>query len=225
MTSELAKPQDWDRDTDSWKESFEAAIISAMETQGRDFLAPRGLLPIFEHTRTMHGFDCVYASWRPAVVSYMIRMRGKKLLMAPAPQARATEFFFGALVGGKKERALSYNAPLIYERAKLGDVEFFNRFWHELAKRDRRRHPQKRLAMALLSAWLHGFLWLLSSQDRLALIEQFGFKGKVTLKGLEIARKRLGLKGYADFGPDQYPQAPFKLDYSSEEGFRLVVPD
>jgi hypothetical protein len=223
MSSELAKPQDWDRDTDSWKASFEAAIISVMETQGRDFLAPRGLLPLFEHTRTMHGFDSVYASWRPAVVSYMIRMRGEKLLMAPTPHARATELFFCELVGGKKEIALSHHVKLIHNRAISGDMEFFNRMRHELAKRDRRQPQRKHLAMSLLSAWLHGFLWLLSSEDRLALVEQFGFKGKVTARGIEIARKRLGLLGWADF--DHYPQAPFKLDYSSDEGVRLIVPD
>jgi hypothetical protein len=116
-------------------------------------------------------------------------------------------------------------APLISDRARSGDVEFFKRISYELAKRDRRIDRRKHLAMAVLSAWLHGFLWLLSSQDRLALIEQFGFRGKVTLRGLEICRKRLGLKGWADFGPDHYPQAPFKLDCSDDKEFRFILPD
>jgi hypothetical protein len=114
MSSELAKPQDWDRDIDSWKASFEAAIISVIETQGRDFLAPRGLLPLFEHTRTLHGFDSVYASWRPAVFSYMIRMRGKKPDGSDA-SSTSDRIFFGALLGGKKRRG-HRQCSLIYER-------------------------------------------------------------------------------------------------------------
>jgi hypothetical protein len=208
---------------DSWQKKFENSILSVMEVQGRDFLAPRDLLPVFERSKKMHGFGSVYASWRPAVVSYMVGMRGEKLLRATTPHARATELFFCNLAGAKAEIVLTKHAPLIYDRASLGDVGFFIRIGHELAKRDRRQKQRKHLAMALLSAWLHGFLWLLSSEDRLALIEQFGFKGKVTAKGIEIARRRLGLQGWADF--DHYRQAPFKLDYSNGGGVRSIVPD
>ncbi len=194
-----------------------------MEIQGRNFLAPRALLPLFEYTRTLHGFECVYDSWRRSVVSYMARMRGKKLLMAQTPDALAAELFFCALAGKDEEIAFRAHASLIYNRASLGDVNFFSRIRHERAKRDRRRPERKHLAMSLLSAWLHGFLWLLSSQDRLVLIEQFGFKGLVTLKGLERARKRLGLQGWADLGPDHYPQAPFKLDDPNNGALSLIV--
>jgi hypothetical protein len=153
-------------------------------------------------------------------------MRGKKLLMATTPHERAREFFFCKLAGAKEpEIALREYAPLIYDCARSGAVEFFKRISHELAKSDRRIYQRKYLAMSLLSAWLHGFLWLLSSQDRLTLIEQFGFRGKVTLKGLEISRKRLGLKGWADFGPDHYSQAPLKLDCSDDQEFRFILSD
>jgi hypothetical protein len=76
--------------------------------------------------------------------------------------------------------------------------------------------------LVLLLQWLYGFLWLLSSQDRLTLIKQFGFEGRVTLNGLELARKRLGLLDWADFRPNLYPQAPFKLGPSAEF---IVLPD
>ena len=227
MREASAKLQDLAHEIDSsWQEKLEAAYLSIAEKQGRDFLAPRGLLSLFERTKTMHGFDLVYASWRPAYVSYMIRMRGKKLLMATTPYERAREVFFCKLPGGKEPgTALREFAPLIYDRARSGDVEFFKRISYELAKRRRRVYQRKHLATALLSAWLHGFLWLLSTQDRLTLIEQFGFKKKVTLKGLEMSRKRLGLKGWADFGPDHYPQAPLKLDCSDDQEFRFILPD
>jgi hypothetical protein len=202
----------------SWQEKLETPLLSNAEKQGRDFLAPRGLLPLFEGTKTMHGFDRVYASWRTAYFSYMVEKRGKKLLMAVTPDERQKEFFFFELAIGKEpEIAVRESAPLIYERVRTGDVEFLKRISNELAKRDRRR--RKHLSMALLSAWLHGFLWLLSRQDRLTLIERFGFKRKVTLDGVELARKRLGLLSWADF--DCYPQAPFKLGPSAE----LIVPD
>jgi hypothetical protein len=209
---------------DAWRNVFEAAVLAVAEKQGRDFLGPRGLLPLFERTRTMQGFDRVYASWRRSFVPYMARMRGQKLLVARTPLERQTELFFCLLACGKKEIAFSTFAKLIHSRAVSRDVKFFERIREEMAKRDRRQ-PQRRLAVSILHAWLYGFLWLLSSEDRLALIGQFGFKGKVTAKGIEIARRRLGLQGCADLGLDHYPQAPFKLDYSGNGGFRLIVPD
>jgi hypothetical protein len=227
MREASAKLQDLEHEIDSsWQEKLEAALVSIAEKQGRDFLAPRGLLSLFERTKTMHGFDLVYASWRPAYVSYMVRMRFKKLSMATTLHERARELFFCRLVGGQEPGiALREYAPLIYDRARSGDMDFFKRISHEPSKRHRRIYQRKHPAMALLSAWLHGFLWLLSSRDRLTVIEQFGFQGKVTLKGLELCRKRLRLIGWADFGRDHYPQAPLKLDYSPEHGFRLILLD
>jgi hypothetical protein len=222
MKSESANPQD-ERAAEPWQATVEAAILILFEKQGKDFLAPGDLLSLFEHTKTMHGFNCVCVSWRRAAVSYMTKMRGKKLLMAQTRDELAEELFFCALAGKNYEATLRSHAQLIHNRACLGDVTFFNRICKERAKPNRRKPQRKNVNVFLLSAWLHGFLWLLSSKDRLVLIEQFGFKGLVTLKGLERARKRLGLQGWADLGPDHYPQAPFKLDDPNNGALSLIV--
>jgi hypothetical protein len=206
---------------DAWRNVVEGAMLAVAEKQGRNFLAPRGLLPLFERTKAMYGFDRVYASWGRSFVSYMIHMRGQKLLVARTPLERQAELFFCLLASGKNEVAFSKFAALTHNRGILDDPKFFERIREEMAERDRRKPQRRHLNLALLSAWLHGFLWLLSSRDRLTLIKHFGFE--VTVKGLELARKRLGLQGWADFGRDHYSQAPFKLDRSNDGGLKLIV--
>jgi hypothetical protein len=69
-------------DADPWHQRFKESILSAMEAQGRDFLAPLGLLPFFEQSKTMDGFRHVHDSLGRAAVSYMGNMWGQKLLSA-----------------------------------------------------------------------------------------------------------------------------------------------
>jgi hypothetical protein len=224
MSFEMATPQDG-YGAQAWRNEVETALLTVSEKQGQDFLGPRGLVPLFERTKSMYGFDQVRASLRTALFTYLVCMRGQKLLVARTPLESQTELFFCLLACGKNEVAFAKFGELTHDRAIARDVTFFERIRNEMAKRERRQSLRKHLSMAILSAWIYGFLWLLSSQDRLILVEQFGFKGKTTLKGLELARKRLGLLGWADFGRDRYPRAPFKLDHSNGGELRLIVPD
>ena len=224
MSLEATDPQDG-CGVAAWQNVLETAFLTVIEKQGKDFLGPRGLLPLLERTESMYGFDQVRASWVSALFTYLIRMRGQHLLLARTPLERQIELFFCFLACGKNEIAFSKFAKLIHDRGIARDVTFFERIWEEMAKRERRQPQRKHLSMAILTAWIYGFFWLLSSRDRLTLVERFGFKGKTTLKGLELARKRLGLLGYADFGRDRYPRAPFKLDHSNGGEIRFIVPD
>jgi hypothetical protein len=215
MVASLGAP----RSASEWEDILTVPVLAKLERDGLDFLKANGLLELFESSKRFPGFNDVQASWREAVRSYYARPLVSAIMSASNPVERAKQLFLVLFERIDPRIVLVQQAAVVAFAAINGDLGFFDRI--ASARRNlARRRPGASLREAILSNWLHRFLWLLSHDDRALFIQRAGFKmERDPAEAVRKASARLKLKGWSDW-PDDYRQRPplFLTAYSGHQG-------
>jgi hypothetical protein len=207
------------RSASEWEHILTVPVLAKLESDGLDFLKANGLLELFESSKRFPGFNDVQASWREAVKSYYARPLVPAIMSASDPVERAKQLFLVLFERIDPRIVLVQQAAVVAFAAITGDLGFFDRIASARSNLARRRPGASLRREAILSNWLHRFLWLLSHDDRALFIHRAGLKMESDpAEAVRKAAARLKLKGWSDW-PDHYPRRPlFLTAYSGHQG-------
>jgi hypothetical protein len=182
-------------------------VIALFEKKGSSIVEGMGTRAFFERSSNMPHFQEVLQAWQNACVTFLVG--AEKMNQGATLQEDLFLFLFAI----NPPLALQSFHPLICDRAKAADLQFFNRFAIQQRKRRGRPKVPQSLSLLVLQYWIHGFLWLLSRNDRASLINHrlentLDSRSKDPLSLVKQCSERLGLLGWSDF-PSTYRSEPF----------------
>jgi hypothetical protein len=180
--------------------------------QGREFLVRSGYAAFYEDTKTLPYFYEIRENWRIAVRDFNVGTP-KRLNADSTAEQGQVELFFMELRHGDLALALKKYYSLIQKRSK--DQVFCTAVARVIKRQSAPNPSPLSLPFYILAAWIHGFLWGLSNEERADTLRRvYG----VTIRSAvgdasEVVRKtvaRLKLKSWSDYR-EVYSKPPFSL--------------
>jgi hypothetical protein len=138
-----------------------SSVIALFEKVGNSILEQPGTRTLFERSSNMPHFQEVFRTWQNACVKFVVDTWGESIKQGETLEEGI--FFFQLAIN--RSLALRNFHRLIGERAKVSDLRFFDRMGKPKKRRGRPKDA-KPVSLVVLQFWIHGFLWLLSNEDR-----------------------------------------------------------
>jgi hypothetical protein len=156
---------------------------------------------LFARTTHLPFYPAARESWENACVQYLARPFEGRITKDSTAREFLTELCLWQFAAGEVDEAIAEFDPDI-PRAEL--IRFLQQESAAYRRRAGRPHNARSLTAVLLSMWLHGFLWLLSNEDRARMIEHvigFDFDScpGSEAEAVKVTIKRLGLIGWSAF--------------------------